>query len=189
MFNRLKISIVLTPLVLLLVVGVYIYSLWAAENKKAQDLPVDGAGMMMRDLLRYHEKRGGFPATLKSLEGIVWEKKPREFSIGGRALTHRRYFYFYSRIDHHHFTLWAIPTGKLREEAVTWFLSVTPQAARRWKGGSLPLDQVDQVVTDPALKDLGVLGLIEQEPIDLLSRQQTANTLVARPAFPTRSEK
>ncbi|MGE3384951.1 MAG: hypothetical protein AB7L70_18635 [Pyrinomonadaceae bacterium] len=181
MFNRLKISIVLTPLVLLLVVGVYIYSLWAAENEKAQDLPMDAASMMMRDLLRYHEKRGGFPASLKSLDGIVWEKKPREFSIDGRALTHRRYYYFYSRIDHHHFTLWAIPTGRLREEAVTWFMSVTPQAGRRWKGGALPLDQIDRVDANPTIKELGTLGLIEQSAVDLRSRQKAGDTNVARP--------
>jgi hypothetical protein len=170
MLNRLKISIVLVPLVLVLLVAAYIYSLWAAERKRASDLPFEAVSAMMRDILRYHEKRGGFPETLKNLEGVVWEKKDREFSIENRAFTHRNYYYFYSQIGHHHFTLWAIPVGKSREEGPTWFLSVTPEIGRRWKGGALPLDQVNRVNANPSLRELGTLGLIEQPQIDLKKR-------------------
>jgi len=184
MLNRLKISIVLVPLVLVLVVVAYIYSLWAAEREKVDDLPFEAVSGMMRDILRYHEKKGGFPESLKTLEGVVWEKKARAFAIDNRAFTHRNYYYFYSRIDHHHFTLWAIPVGKSREEGATWFLSVTPEVGRRWKGGALPLDQVNRVDANPSLKELGSLGLIEQTRIDLRSRQKASNLDVSRPILP-----
>lgn len=184
MLNRLKISIVLVPLVLVLVVVAYIYSLWAAEQQKARDLPFEAVSVMMRDILLYHEKRGGFPDTLKALEGVVWEKKARNFAIEDRAFTHRNYYYFYTQIDHHHFTLWAIPVGKSREEGPTWFLSITPEVGRRWKGGALPLDQVNRVDTNPSLKELGSLGLIEQPQIELRSRQKASDFNVSRPILP-----
>lgn len=189
MLNRLKISIVLAPLVLVLVVAAYIYSLWAAERAKARDLPFEAVNTMMRDILRYHEKKGGFPETFKSLEGIVWEKKAREFSIENRAFTYRNYYYFYTRIDHHRFTLWAIPVGKSREEGPTWFLSVTPEVAGRWKGGALPLDQIDRIDANPSLKELGTLGLIEQPQVDLRSGQKASDVGVSRPIFPFGGEK
>lgn len=125
---------------------------------------------MMRDLLRYHEKRGGFPETLKNLEGVVWEKKSRDFSIENRAFVHHNYFNFYTRIDHHHFTLWAIPIGKLREEAARWFSAVTPEACRRWKGGDLPLEQISRTQSNPANLELGVPGLLEQPILDLQNK-------------------
>ncbi|HMS11314.1 MAG TPA: hypothetical protein PKE66_17625, partial [Pyrinomonadaceae bacterium] len=75
MLNSLKISLVLIPIAALLVVGVYIYSLWASEQKRAAELPVEAADVMMRDLLSFHKKRGGFPKDLKELEGVVWEQK------------------------------------------------------------------------------------------------------------------
>lgn len=178
MLNRLKISIVLAPLVLLLVVAAYIYSLWAAERKKTNEQPVEAVSMMMRDLLRYHEKRGGFPETLKALEGVVWEKKARDFSIENRAFTHRNYYYFYTRIDHHHFTLWAIPVGKSREEAQTWFLLVTPENCRRWKGAALALEQAGKIDSNPSPNGLGILGLIEQPPVNLKNRQKATLTSV-----------
>lgn len=169
MMNRLKLSLVLMPLALLLVVATYIYSLWSMERKKANDLPVESVSMMMRDLLRFHEKRGGFPESLKQLEGVVWEKKPRLFASGYRSLNHRNYYYLYTRISHHQFTLWAIPVGKSREDAATWFLVVTPEKAQRWKGAALPLEQVGDIDSNPSINKLGIFGLIEQSPIDLKS--------------------
>lgn len=155
------------PLALLLVVATYIYSLWAVERKKANDLPVESVSMMIRDLLRFHEKRGGFPENLKRLESVVWEKKTREFSSGNRAVNHRNYYYLYTRISHHQFSLWAIPVGESREEAPTWFLLVTPENYRRWKGPALPLQQVGEIDSNPSLNGLGILGLIEQPRVDL----------------------
>ncbi|MGB7208384.1 MAG: hypothetical protein WBD27_06980 [Pyrinomonadaceae bacterium] len=170
MMNRLKLSIVLAPLALFLVIGAYVYSLWSVERKKASYLPVEAVSMMMRDLLRFHEKRGGFPETLKNLEVVVWEKKPRDFSLEGRALSHGNYYYFYTRISDHQFTLWAIPTGKARDEAPTWFLAATQNVCKRWKGAALPFEHIEQIVANPSLKELGAFGLIEQPQIQLESR-------------------
>lgn len=43
MLNRLKTSLVLVPIAFLLVIGVYIHSLWAAERRRTAELPVDAA--------------------------------------------------------------------------------------------------------------------------------------------------
>lgn len=187
MMNRLKLSMVLMPLALLLVVVTYIYSLWAAERKKADDLPVDAVGAMMRDLLRYHEKRGGFPQDLKQLEGPVWEKKPREFDSGNRALNHRNYYYFYTRLSHHRFSLWAVPVGESREEGSTWFLLVTPESCRRWKGAALPIEQASEIDPDPSVKELGMFGLIEQPRVDLRNKRKVGDTVsspISSPWYP-----
>ena len=84
--NRIKLSLVIAPLLLVLVIVVYVYSLWSADRKKTAELPVEAASQMMRDLLKFHQKRGGFPEDLKRLEGVIWEKKDRSFSVGNRAL-------------------------------------------------------------------------------------------------------
>ncbi len=163
MLNSIKISLVLIPLAILLVVGTYIYSLWTSERQRAADLPVEAADVMMRDVLSFHKKRGGFPNDLKDLEGVVWEKKDdRSYSNDKRVLTHHNYYYLYTRLNHHRFSLWAIPMGKHREEAATWFLVVTPESRRRWKGGSLGPEDVKGISAEPSANQLSVLGLIEQ---------------------------
>jgi hypothetical protein len=176
MLNSLKISLVLLPLALLLVVGVYVYSLWVAERQRAADLPVDAADVMMRDLLSFNKKRGVFPRDLKEMEPAVWAKKEgRGYFQGGRAMTHRNYHYLYTHVAAQHFTLWAIPIGPRREDSPTWFLSVTPALVRRWKGGALPVEQVDRVNVNPSVRLLGTLGMTEQSKIELRSNR-TAQT-------------
>lgn len=127
--------------------------------------------MMMRDLLAYHKKRGGFPSDLKELEGVIWEKKNRQFASGNRALNHRNYYYLYTRISDHKFTLWAIPFGRSREESQTWFLQVTPDFCRRWKGPAIEIQDVQKISVSPSASEFGVLGLIEQNFIKLKNQQ------------------
>lgn len=177
--TKIKLSLIVTVLSLLIVVAAYIYSLWSVDRKKQAEMPVEAVSMMMRDLLRFHEKRGGFPEDLQKLEGIVWERKNRLFSADNRALNHRNYFYFYTQISPHQFTLWAIPTGKEREDAPTWFLVVSPDSCRRFKGAALPLEQIDRIEANPSLKKLGIFGLIEQPAINLKD-QQKANEIFTK---------
>ena len=168
MINRLKISLVIAPLALLLVIIAYIYSLWVTERQKINEQPVEAVGTMMRDLLRYHQMRGRFPESLKKLEGVVWDmKQSREYSANDRAISHLHYYYIYTPISMKHFTLWAIPTGKHRDESSSWFLAVTPELCRRWKGPAIVLEQTNLVNGNPTINDLGVLGLTEQNLVQL----------------------
>lgn len=167
MLNRLKISLALLPLVAVVLIGTYVYSLWADERRNSAEIPVEASSMMMRDLLAFHQKRGSFPGDLKQLEGVVWEKKTnRDFSVANRALSHRNYFYLYTRLNPHNFTLWAVPMGDAREDASTWFMEVTPALSRRWKGGALSSEHAKQISASPSIAELAVLGLTEQPKID-----------------------
>lgn len=172
--TKIKLSLIVAVMALLIVVAAYIYSLWSVDRKKQAEVPVESVSMMMRDLLRFHEKRGGFPEDLQKLEGVVWERKNRLFSAENRSINHRNYYYFYTQISHHQFTLWAIPTGNQREDAPTWFLVVTPDLCRRFKGAALPLEQIDRIEANPTLKKLGVLGLIEQPIINFKDQQKAS---------------
>ena len=178
MVNRFKTSLVLVPIAFLLVVGVYIYSLWASERRRTAELPVEATDAMMRDLLSFHKKRGGFPKDLKELEGAVWKKKEsRSFSNDGRGLTHRNYYYLYTRLDHHRFTLWAIPMGRQREDAATLFLLVTTNSCRRWKGAALSIKQASEIAPNPSVTELSLLGLIEQAKLNLREYETTVDPL------------
>ena len=172
--NRIKLSLIVAVMALLIVVVAYIYSLWTVDRKKSAEMPVEAVSMMMRDLLRFHEKRGGFPVDLQKLEGVVWERKNRQFSVENRSINHRNYYYFYTQISPHQFTLWAIPTGSQREDAPTWFLVVSPEVCRRFKGAALPLEQIDRIEANPTLRKLGVFGLIEQPAINFKDQQKAS---------------
>jgi len=165
--NRLKTSLVLFPIGVAIVVGIYVYSLWAAEKQRTAEIPFEAADRMMRDLRLFHEKQGRFPEDLKELEGVVWDKKQaRNYPIKYRAISHRNYFYLYTRTAAHHFTLWSIPVGTHRDESPTVFLAVSADGCRRWKGPALDADIVGKLDTNPSSTQLGVLGLTEQSGCD-----------------------
>lgn len=163
-----KLTFIITPLMVVLVLGSYFYSLWAAEVKRRDELPQDGTATLVRDLLKYHEKTGAFPEDLKSLVGKVWDaKKTREFDPSGKIFRHKNVFYLYSRLSPHLFSLWAVPSGERREEGVSWFISASPERIRRWKGPVIADSQIDKLAFQPSVQALALLGLTEQPPTDL----------------------
>lgn len=162
MLNRLKISLILAPLALMMLIGVYVYSLWSEERKRAAEIPFDATGALNRDLRRFHEKRGSFPIKLEDLESVIWEKKERNYVADGRSLIHRNYFYIYSRVNHHQFTLWAVPIGREREEASTFFFVGKPGLNRTWKGPPVPPAEIENLMSPPSRSQMGILGLVEQ---------------------------
>lgn len=162
MLNRLKISLILAPLALTMLIGVYVYALWSEERERAAEIPFDATGAMNRDLRKFHDKRGSFPEVLQDLEGVVWEKKHRTYVSKGRAMFHRNYFYMYTRVDPHRFTLWAIPIGRQRDDAPTFHLVGTPDSHRMWKGPAVPIPDVEKLSFTPSPHNLNILGLVEQ---------------------------
>lgn len=146
----------------MMLVGVYIYSLWSEDRERRAEIPFDATKVMNRDLLKFHQKRGSFPEKLEDLEGVVWEKKERNYLSHGRSMIHRNYFYLYSKINPHRFTLWAIPIGKERDEASTRFLVGTPSSDRAWKGPALPILDIENLSPVPSSNNLVMLGLVEQ---------------------------
>jgi len=171
MMNRLRISLVLLGLVIVFVSVAYVYTLWAAERQRAADVPVEATSMMIRDLLAFHKRRGSFPSDLKQLESVMWElNKDREFSNEDRGFSHRNYFYLYTRLEHHRYSLWAVPLGQARDEGPTMFVIGSPEVYRRWKGAALSLKSVSSIEANPTEIELGVLGLVEQPKVVTGSR-------------------
>lgn len=163
-----KLTFIITPLMVVLVLGSYFYSLWAAEVKRRDELPVDGAAALTRDLLKYHEQTGAFPEDLRPLVGKVWDpKKQRDFDQSGKIFRHNNVFYLYARQNPHLFSLWAVPSGERREEGVSWYITTSPKAIRRWKGPAIAENQVDKMIPQPSAQSLALLGLTEQPTTDL----------------------
>jgi len=179
--SSMKLTFIITPLMVVLVLGSYFYSLWAAEVKRRDELPQDGAAALVRDLLKYHEQTGTFPEELRPLVGKVWDaKKQREFDQTGKVFQHSKVFYLYARQNPHLFSLWAVPSGERREEGVSWYVLASPDAIRRWKGPAIPDNQVQKLSSAPSVQLLALLGLTEQPPTDLRKTNSANNNQPAR---------
>lgn len=140
---------------------------WRASNQTPR-LAVES---LVKALRTYHRQTGSFPKDFRELEAHVWKHKQLlDFGADGRSLSAAYYYYLYP-VDAHTSTIWVVPTGPRREEGATHFLLLTPDNLRRWKGAPLSLDEIEKLSSVPQYKEMGALGMTEQQPVDLTKRK------------------
>jgi hypothetical protein len=139
------------------------------EREQTPRLAVDS---LVKALRGYHKQAGRFPTDFRELEARVWKhKKTPDFGADGRSLSVANYFYLYHQIDAGSATIWIIPTGARREEGSTHFLLLRPDSLRRWKGVPLSLDKIKDLPAVPQYRQMTLLGMTEQEPVELSGRR------------------
>ena len=126
---------------------------------------------MIKALRAYHHQIGRFPQNFVDLEARVWKHaQPPKFYEEGRSISMHNYYYIYYLVEPGVCALWAIPVNKRREEGSTYFLTISPQAVRRWRGAPLTFDEIKRLPDLPTPAQLAVLGLTELTPTQLPSR-------------------
>jgi hypothetical protein len=149
-------------------IGSHFYALWTASQEEKAMLPRPAVDHIIKALRAYHQKAGRFPENFTELDKRVWRQSPARTLAGdGHSLEMANYYYIYYLVDPGTCTLWAIPINKRREEGSTFFLSLTAETARRWKGAALALDEIKQLPSVPEPAQLALLGLTEQQAIQL----------------------
>jgi hypothetical protein len=149
-------------------IGSHFYALWAASQQEKAMLPQPSVDHIIKALRAYHQKAGRFPQSFAEFDTRVWRQSPaRILGRDGRSLSMANYYYIYYLVDPGTCTLWAIPINKRREEGSTFFLALSPETARRWKGAALALYEIKHLPDVPEPAQLALLGLTEQQPIQL----------------------
>lgn len=161
-----RITYILLGFWVLAVIASHLYGLWTASQEEKAMLPRPAVDQIIKALRSYHHHVGKFPHSFAELEGRVWRhRRTPNFGEDGRSLSMANYYYIYYLIDAGTCTLWAIPINKRREEGSTFFLSLSPETVRRWKGAPLALDEIKRLPALPEPAQLALLGLTEQQPI------------------------
>lgn len=153
---------------ILAAIGSYLYALWTASQQEKALQPKPAVDQIVKALRTYHHQAGRFPQSFVELEARVWRHNHApNFGDDGRSLSMANYYYLYYAVDSGACTLWAIPINKRREEGSTFFLALSPEAVRRWKGAPLALEEIKRLPALPEPAQLALLGLTEQQPIQL----------------------
>jgi hypothetical protein len=127
---------------------------------------------LVKALRAYHGQTGRFPDDFRELEARVWKhKNAPDFGADNRSMSVANYFYIYARVDAGVATIWIIPTGARREEGSTHFLLLTLDNLRRWKGAPLSLEETRRLPSVPQYREMALLGMTEQRPIDLTRKK------------------
>jgi hypothetical protein len=164
--QRIKITFVMLPICILIVIICYVYGAWARAESEKQLIPRHDLDGLVKDLRRYQRQTGQFPGDLSELDKRIWKYKTApDFGSTKRTLVHANYYYVYSKTNQLTCTIWAIPSGRKREEGSTHFLVVTPDVIWRWKGPALDKADMDRIFSEPTENLLNMLGMTQQKPI------------------------
>lgn len=166
--SHFRVTYLILILSIVAAIGSYLYALWTASQREKAMLPRPAVDQIVKALRTYHHQVGRFPQSFVELEARVWRHNhPPTFGNDGRSLSMANYYYLYYAVDSSACTLWAIPINKRREEGSTFFLALSPETARRWKGAALALDEIKRLPSVPDPAQLALLGLTEQQPVCL----------------------
>src|ERR1051325_3532783 len=176
--QRIKMTFVLLPVCIIIVIISYVYGAWATAESEKQLVPRLGVDSMVKGLRQYQRETGQFPGDFSDLDKRIWKYKTApDFGLTKRTLVLANYYYVYAKADALTCTIWAIPSGPKREEGSTHFLVVTPHVIRHWKGPALGKTDIDRISSEPTGDLLNMLGMTEQKIIDQYSARKTSSAL------------
>src|ERR1051325_10511442 len=165
--RRFRVSYVLLVVAVITYLGVWGYSVLAADWKAKASIPkIDPILTIIKGLRQYQKINAAFPQTFDEVETKVWKHaRPPDFGANGHSLLLKNYYYLYTFISPTRCTLWAIPVGPRAGEASSYFLILTPTDREKYKGPPLDLKEASTITGAPTYTQLGILGMIRQEPL------------------------
>lgn len=165
--RRFGISYLLLVAAVVTYLGVWGYSVFAADWKAKAGIPkIDPVMIIIKGLRQYQKINATFPQTFEQVETHVWKHpRPPDFGANGHSFVVKNYYYLYTFINPTRCTLWAIPVGPRAEEGSSYFLILTPTDREKYKGPPLGLKEAGAITGIPTYEQLGILGMIRQEPL------------------------
>ena len=149
--------------------GAWGYSAYSADFADRGAHPrLDAITTLIKGAQSYYTRTGSYPENFYKIEDLVWKHGAMpDYGERGVTLEYKNYYYLYTRAEDHVATLWAIPIGKYREEAPTYFVILrspkSDQPVEKWKGAALNMEEAAKISGAPTFNQLGVLGMTRME--------------------------
>jgi hypothetical protein len=161
-FKRLKATYLMLAVAAILAVGSYGWHIYTLFRDWRINMPQPQIDKLARDLRIYHAKTGRFPNGFTEINGLIWRTKPTpNYGKEGRQARTKNYYYFYTKVNDHTCAFWALPTGPQRHYAASFFLVISPDWLRGWKGNALEDDTINSLPAIPVPDKLAELKMHE----------------------------
>ena len=161
-FSKIKATYALLFLTVVIALGSYGWHLFTLYQAWQRDTPRPQVERLIRDLRRYYGETKRFPANFNEINARLWHTKPQpDYGAYGREARVKNYVYRYTQVEAGKCVLWALPTGPQREYGSAFFVVITPEWVRGWKGNALADEKMQQLPAIAPTDLLANLGLSE----------------------------
>lgn len=170
--NKLKATYLILAICAILAVGSYGWHVYTLFRDWQTNMPQPQIEKLTKDLRIYQAKTGHFPSTFVEINNLIWHTKPApDYGDNGRQSRTKNYYYFYTKVNDHTCVMWALPTGPQRHYASTFFLVLSPEWLRSWKGTEMDDGIIRTLPAIPSPHQLAELKM-QETPSQLFSTQK-----------------
>jgi hypothetical protein len=163
-FNKLKATSLFLAFAAILALGGYGWRTYTLFRDWQAHMPQPQIEKLVKDLRAYHARAGRFPITFTEINDLIWRAKPLpNYGRDGRQARAKNYYYFYTRVDNHTCAIWALPIGPQRHYASSFFIVLSSEWLRRWKGKALGDETIGDLPPIPSLDKLERLNMREMQ--------------------------
>ena len=164
-FSKLRIAFVFALVTIVAGAGSYGYHLYRLARDLQINKPQPQVERLVKYLRRFHAEAHRFPANFIEINQLVWHTKPQpDYGSDGRRAWTKNYYYFYTKVNDETCAFWALPIGPQRHYAASFFIVLSPEWMRAWKGEAMSDEGIARIPTIPSPHHLAELGLVELPP-------------------------
>ncbi len=150
-FSKLRIAFVFALVTIAAGVVSYGYHLYRLAQDLQINKPQPQVERLARDLRRYYAETRRFPANFSQINQLIWRTKPEpDYGRDGRRAWTKNYFYFYTKVNDETCAFWALPIGPQRQYAASFFIVLSPDWMRAWRGGAMSDEEISKVPAIPS---------------------------------------
>jgi hypothetical protein len=160
--SKLRISYILVIIAAVAGLVSYSYHVYALFRDAQQNAPQPQVERLIKDLRRYHAQSRHFPGDFTEINQLIWRTKPTpDYGSDGRRARTKNYYYFYTKVNDETCAFWALPVGSRRHYGPSFFIVLTPNWARVWKGKAMGDEEIANIPAIPLPDALADLGMYE----------------------------
>ncbi|MCI0392613.1 MAG: hypothetical protein MOB07_28095 [Acidobacteria bacterium] len=160
--SKLRISYILVILAAVVGLVSYSYHVYALFRDAQQNTPQPQIERLIKDLRRYHSQTRHFPADFTEINQLIWRTKPTpDYDSDGRRARTKNYYYIYTKVNDEICAFWALPIGLRRHYGSSFFIVLSPNWARVWKGKAMGDEEIAKVPAIPLPDALAELSMHE----------------------------
>jgi hypothetical protein len=133
--SKWRLTYIVTLLTVIAGLGSYGWYIYRLMRDAQYYKPQPQIEKLLKDLRAYHANTKQFPRNFVEINEHIWHTTPPpDYGKEGREARTRNYYYRYTKVNADISAFWALPTGPHREYAATFFIVISPNWVRAWKG-------------------------------------------------------
>jgi hypothetical protein len=161
-FSKLKATYLCLSMAAVAICGFYGCYLYTLFRDAQLNMPEPQIERLTRDLRLFQSRTRRFPKNFNEINDLIWNTRPKlDYGPDEKQVRVKNYRYIYTRVNNRQCAIWAIPLGAQRHYAFSFFIVLSPDWMRLWKGKAMSDEDMARIPAIPSPTTLAGFKLRE----------------------------